>query len=330
MANPCTFRSVDVSGYHGIELANDALALTVVPEIGGKIISIYHKRAAREWLARNPHLLMQLPPYDGAFVETFDSGGLDECFPSVAAVTYPVSPWQNSVIPDHGELWCQPWDVAILAHPDQVTLDMSCNGVRLPYRFERNVTLSAHSAAITLNYRVTNHSRFDMPFVWSIHPILQIEEGMCLSLPAEVSRLRIDSSTDDTAGKAGDECSWPLLYNRQGKTLDLSRIPPPHERRAMKLFTPPLHKNTVAEAVLWDGADLHCFGFRFRTDEISHVGLWMNYGGWSGSGATPYYNLGLEPCIGGADSLIMARQLGEYGTLVAKQCKAWSLEIFLN
>jgi hypothetical protein len=331
MSKRCTFRSVDVSGFQGIELANDLISLTVVPEIGGKIVSIYNLTSEREWLSLNPHLQLQSPHYDGAFIAAYDSGGLDECFPSITRDAYPTEPWQSILIPDHGELWCQPWDFKLdTATADRVVLSMGCYGVRLPYRFERRLTLTAKSATVDLDYRVANLTPFDMPFVWSIHPILQIEAGMHLSLPDNVETVRIDSTTDGGVGDAGGECSWPLAAHKDLSPYDLSLIPSADVGRAMKIYTLPLPENRLMETWIQDKTGAHRFGFQFHSDEITHVGVWMNYGGWSGSESTPYYNLGLEPCIGGADSLVAARGLGEYGILAAKQTKHWSLKMVIG
>jgi hypothetical protein len=98
----------------------------------------------------------------------------------------------------------------------------------------------------------------------------------------------------------------------------------------MKIYTLPLPENRLMETWIQDKTGAHRFGFQFHSDEITHVGVWMNYGGWSGSESTPYYNLGLEPCIGGADSLVAARGLGEYGILAAKQTKHWSLKMVIG
>jgi hypothetical protein len=37
--------------------------------------------------------------------------------------------------------------------------------------------------------------------------------------------------------------------------------------------------------------------------DVPQVGVWLNLGGWAPAGRTPYYNLGLEPCIGAPDRL---------------------------
>lgn len=327
MSDHCTVRTTRVADVPAIELANGRLTLTLVPAIGGKIVSLVDEASGREWLARNPHLPLRLPRYDGSFVEAFDSGGLDECFPSVAPVAYGAEPWRGTAIPDHGELWCQPWEVEIVESSDEaIVLHAVCHGARLPYRFERRLTLAAGAPTVALDYCVTNLTPFAMPFVWSIHPLLAIEAGMSLHLPTGVDRVRVDGSTPGFLGEAGSTCSWPSPR----ADIDLSRVPLADAARAAKIFTPPLAGDEAVETLIRDEAEGHTFGFRFQPHEVTHVGVWMNYGGWSGSGSPPYFNLGLEPCIGGADSLETARQLGECATLAARSSRRWSLTLFMR
>ena len=68
-----------VEGFEVVELANDCLRISVVPELGAKIVSLIHLRTGREWMwkpERNPR-------YFSVSVETpFDEGpflGADEC-----------------------------------------------------------------------------------------------------------------------------------------------------------------------------------------------------------------------------------------------------------
>ncbi len=323
----CHFKRTTYGGFPALHLSNDVIELVLLPTIGGKIISIRHLPSAREWLSTNPHLPLRKPRYDASFVETYDSGGLDECFPAVAGGMHPTAPWRGIVIPDHGELWSQPWTVErIESSSARVALKMACHGVRFPYRFERTLTLSAGAPVITFDYQVTNLTTADMPFVWSLHPILRIETGMRLTLPRGVTTVRIDSATSDVFGETGTELPWPVVV----EGVDLSRVPAAEFGQAVKFYTPPLAGGQPLETSLRTTDGQHGLTFRFHPDEITHVGLWLNYGGWSGCDSAPYFNLGLEPCIGGADDLETAHRRNEFALLEAKQTRHWSMEAIIN
>lgn len=328
---PCRLQHTTYEGLAALELFNGLISLTIVPELGGKITSIKQRTLDKEWLWRNPHLDYRRPTYGASYIEQFDLGGLDECFPSVSPVYFPRDPWAGVAIPDHGELWAQPWETTIVeTSTEQIVLSMACYGVRLPYHFERIVTIEADRAVVRLDYKVINLSPYPLPFVWSIHPILNIEAGMRLVLPRQINRIRVDSSVDGFLGKMGAMHPWPLTTGVDGQTIDLSEILPAEAGRAAKFYTLPLQGTDPVEAIVTDVKNKHSFGFRFLPAEISHLGIWMNYGGWSGVGPAPYYNLGLEPCIGGADALTIAQRLNEYAILEAKQTRRWTLEMMVS
>lgn len=330
MANICSLKKSEYQGFESYILTNGQIQICIVPEIGGKITSIQDLSTGREWLWRNPHLSTQSIEYGASFIEKYDTGGLDECFPAVLEGEYPQAPWDGIIIPDHGELWCQPWETTIVkSSAEQIILAMSCHGVRFPYRFERTLMILAESPVLTLDYQVSNLSNFEMPFLWCIHPLINIEEGMQVILPPEIKTLRLDSGTNNFLGENGSLIEWPQANRADNQLIDLSRVPANDFGQAYKLYTHPLKGDEQVEAGIIDPTGKHSFIFRFRPNEISHVGLWMNYGGWSGTGSEPYFNLGLEPCIGGTDGLSNAKDMGEYGILSAKKSRNWSLELLV-
>ena len=329
--NRCTLQEEKYQGFDLLILNNGHIEVQIVPELGGKITSIQHLSTHREWLWRNPYLSPKQVAYGASFIESYDTGGLDECFPAVAGGEYPDAPWDGVIIPDHGELWCQPWNVTVVeSSAKQIILTMGCHGVRFPYRFERTLTLSSETSVLTLDYRVSNLTSFDMPFIWSIHPILNIEEGMHVVLPAGVETVRIDSVTNSFLGESGSQLQWPEAKRADRQSIDLSHVPANDFGQAYKLYTHLRKGNEQVETAIHDLSGEHSFIFRFWPNEITHVGLWMNYGGWSGCGSEHYFNLGLEPCIGGMDALPNAKNLDEYAVLPAKQTRDWMLELLIR
>jgi len=332
MSLTCQLHETRHEGFAALHVSNGQIALTLVPRLGAKIVSIQHVPSHTEWLWTNPYLPYQNPIYGASYIREFDVGGLDECFPSVGPAFFPVTPWAGTPVPDHGELWSQPWDVKIVeASERRIALSASCYGVRLPYRFERTLIVETDRAAARLEYRAENLSPFELPFIWSIHPLFRIEPGMRLRMPAAVTRARVDFSTNDFLGKMGTLLHWPVAANALGQTLDLSQIQSPCLQQGVKLFTLPLQGDELIETGLTDTSGEHGFYFRFLPNEITHIGVWMNYAGWTPLDRPPYYNLALEPCIGASDSLTVAvNHWREHGILAPKQGRAWSLEIALT
>ena len=97
---------------------------------------------------------------------------------------------------------------------------------------------------------------------------------------------------------------------------------------AVKCFAPVYGDGSVAVA---DG-DAE-FRLGYKAAEVSHLGLWFNFGTWSGvPGAAPYYNIGLEPSIGAADDLDLAlSHLDACGQAPPDSRElAWSLRVSLK
>lgn len=303
------------NGLAAIHLERDNLRLTMIPAWGGKIASIYDAAREREWMHVNPHFDYRLPTYDADYVADYDVGGFDECFPNIGAGDYPEPPWTGTALPDHGEVWALPWRVEPVRHG----VRLNVHGVRLPYHLEKTVTMRG-DGRFRIDYRVKNPTPFAMSAVWSSHPIFEVRPGMSLEVPCR--RMRVDGGVNFPA-VAGDIISWP---DHAGMTME--RLPEPEAGWAAKLFTVGLEEGWVRLA---DAASNASFRFEFDANLVTHVGLWLNYGGWAGAaGAPPYYNIAIEPCIGVADRLDVALAEGACLDVPANGMREWWLEVVMT
>ena len=109
------FCQTTVSGFPAIALRSAELEVIVVPAIGMKLTNL-RRPGGREWLWRNDQIPLTLPEPGASYVETADSGGWDECFPTVGASQVPGAPAGTQLLPDHGELWSAFWASSIFAH----------------------------------------------------------------------------------------------------------------------------------------------------------------------------------------------------------------------
>lgn len=300
-----TIQAATFNGIAGWQISNAALSVTVLPSWGGKIAAVYDRRRQRQWLHENIYLPYQQPDYGADYVRRHDVGGYDDCFPSVAPCRYPAAPWQHVAVPDHGDVWSLPWVAEVGV--DAITLTVS--GIHVPYLLTKTIRL-LDDGQLHIDYAATNLTPFAMPFVWSSHPLFALRPGMRIRIPA----------TRVVENDSGRTVSWPQVDGR-----DLSVAPDPATAVAYKLFTPPL---TEGWAELHDPADGATFRFTFDPTLVTHVGLWLNYGGWSGvPGVPPYYNIGLEPCIGAADALPDAVRNHTHGTIPPHETVRWWLLI---
>ena len=91
--------------------------------------------------------------------------------------------------------------------------------------------------------------------------------------------------------------------------------------------------DTLPAGVGWASLRAHDGELQMRWDValLPQVAAWMNFGAWAADGGSPYYNLGLEPCIGAQDSLAEAViDHNLFTTLPPLALKTWRLEIELS
>jgi galactose mutarotase-like enzyme len=321
--SPFSISRTTTEGFESIRVHTGVVELTLIPALGGKISSLRDTQTNREWLWRHPRYPYKRVPHGNSYVAEADTGGWDECFPSVAACSYPSEPWQDVAIQDHGELWSQAADFEINEQADKVTLFNSWQGNALPYTFARNITITENSACLRIDYEVKNKSDQPINYVWCIHPLLAIEPGMELYLPVSTRFNVAGTSPGDLLSSTQN-----LQYPFEVPGLKLPSLPETSAERAIKVWSDPLPSGEA-----WATLRAHDGEFRMRWDAtlLPQIAVWMNFGAWAADGGTPYYNLGLEPCIGAQDSLADAvTQYHLFATLPSHGSKTWWLEIELT
>jgi galactose mutarotase-like enzyme len=291
--------------------------------LGGKINSLRDNRSGREWLWRHPRYAYKRVPHGSVYVEQADTGGWDECFPSVAECTYPSAPWQGALIQDHGEIWSHPAEFDLSQQAQVVKLTTRSEGVVLPYVFKRVITLVENSARVHVEYEVTNLSDQPINYVWSMHPLLAIEPGMELFLPASAT-FNVNGTFPEKLVPAMKDVRYPFVASG----LNLPTLPEVSAARAIKFWSDPLPAGEGWAAVRAHNGELKMM---WDVTLLPQVAVWMNLGALGMDGGDPYYNLGLEPCIGGQDSLNDAVNIHNlFVTLPPRGNKDWNLEIELS
>ncbi|MBE9523550.1 MAG: hypothetical protein IMY76_00530 [Chloroflexi bacterium] len=321
----CSITYDTVNDLEVVQVNTGALSLGLIPELGGKISSLKDLRTGREWLWQNPRLEYKHVQYGDSYIAEADTGGWDECFPTVAACYYPSSPWVGAALQDHGELWSQAAQLDITESQNQITLRTRWQGIALPYTFERSVTLTSASAHLLIEYQVVNQTDAPINFIWCAHPLLAIEPGMQLLLPHSARFNRSLTIPADLIAQDGD-LSYPSSMSVGTNEIDLTPLPDESAAIAFKLWSNPLSEGWAALRA-GDGE----FRMVWDANQLPGVALWMNLGAWAGDDGHPHYNLGLEPCIGAQDSLEEAiTKHNLFGTLHPNSARTWQLEIQLT
>ncbi|MGQ0649524.1 MAG: hypothetical protein ACT4P7_18370 [Gemmatimonadaceae bacterium] len=302
------------------ELRGGDARVVIVPSLGGKIAELW--LGGREWLWHSP-VIPLTPGADGAsYVETAESGGFDECFPTVGACRIPG--WVRGAggveLPDHGELWSRTPDVDVRTGPAGQSVTCSWTGLRLPYRFQRSVRIDARGV-VHLEYGLANDGKERLPFLWSAHAMFPLSQDTRIVLP-EGARLRVYAKHAIELGEARSEHRWPLVRGG-GKAHDFTNPWEIARRYACKLYL----DVSEGSACLREGAQE--LQFAWDALEIPNVGLWINKRGWTPfRDQDPCLNLALEPAIGAPDTIVEA--LGDWKSAVwidPGDTRRWSLRL---
>lgn len=278
-----------------VELRGGEARVLVVPSLGGRVAELWC--GARQWLWQNPQLPMQVPAPGASWVEVGDTGGLDDCFPTVGACRVPgwVKGAGGVELPDHGELWARAPEVEVRTSPDGQRVTCRWVGERLPYAFERTIRVDARGV-VHFTCRARNLGTERLPFLWALYPQFPLTPETRIEVAAG-TRLRVFARHGIELGEPRSEHQWPFVRGG-ARAFDFSVPGAVARKYACKLFL------DVAEGAmdLVEGRDV--LAFRWEAREIPHAGIWINHRGWAPfRGEAPYMNCALGPSLGAPDTL---------------------------
>ncbi len=297
----------------GLTLQNDHLRVTVWTKQGGKLVSIVAQTPAGAVELLHPPLHPYSPATESSSFENSDAGGWDECLPTVAACTV------NGVqFPDHGDVWRKPWQ----AHLDGSTLTASVEAFSVPVRFSKELSLDGNT--LRTEYTVENIGQQATEFLWSAHPLFQVEEGDHILLPGSVADVHVEGSTIDSLAGPDSRCAWPLAELADGLWIDLSQVGSPDGQTAHKLFAGRLSSGWCGlyRSKLQLGILL-----QFDPALTPYAGLWISQAQWPAGSAHRQYTVALEPTFAPCDALDRASAKGCSMILKPGSAFSWPLRL---
>ncbi|MCY9667169.1 hypothetical protein M5X11_19890 [Paenibacillus alginolyticus] len=310
-----SWTQIESEGYLSWVGQTNGISLTVIPALGSKVASLVNRKTNREWLWRSGKPLGNTG-YGSSFT-TGDESGWDEMFPSINQCFYPEKPWQNQMIPDHGEVWSLEWSSQCV----EDELYCRVNGVHFPHTLEK-VYSFAEEDTLRIDYCVKNHSLSPFSFLWAAHPLFQVREGMILHVPNDMTQIEISYSEQQRLGVFNDRKSWPLIQTDNG-SVDLSLIEPAKGKFAEKYYFADKVKHGWAQ--LSDPATGEAVTLRFPPEQVPYLAIWANYGGYGG-----HYHFAIEPATGKMDDLAHAMGQNETATVEALGEYRWFIEVSIK
>lgn len=299
-------------------LRNEFVEIKIVPELGGRILSLRDRRSGREWMDRPRRGAL----FRNAFGDDFTRGtfaGADECIPTVSPLQ-----WKGRALPDHGEVWSLAWTIdeeALKEGKIRTSVDLPVS----PLTFCRTITLCGEK--VLLDYEVSNRGEEEEIFLWAHHPLYAIQSGDTLQLPSTVRDVFVTGAEGSVAPLAGIRCTWP--EPKTGIHLDELDL---GGEGCVKFFAGPLHTGEASVVNRSTGAGLEV---RWDTRHNPWLGIWLTRGAYMG-----FHHLAIEPTNGGGDALDMLDALLSDSSgmnagrppapLLPRQSRAWQLEIQLT
>ncbi len=296
-------------GFELITAETEHASVTVIPELGARLLSLRDLHSGREWLWRpeGPLRLWRNRPGDPFPLGTFV--GADECLPTIAPCT-----WQGRELPDHGEVWSQPWtldEAAIAAGCIKTSITLTNS----PFHFCRTLTLE--NGVLRLDYSLQNIGSASEAWLWAWHPLMTLEPGDRLSLPYDAASLLVETARKPDAVRG--EC-WPWPESKPGLRLDKLELS--GDDSYVKAFAGPFQKGW---ARLENPTSDACLTLRWDAARLPYLGLWLTRGGYQG-----WHHVALEPTTLPTDSLAEGVNENCPPRLAPGSTLSWSLEISLG
>lgn len=288
-----------------IILESESMELLVIPEVGGKVGQIRDKLTQREILVP-PQKQYQTIEAGKSWLD-YDTSGMDDCFPNIAAGRYPFDPCRGIALPDLGEWTHGIWQVATLTGSSVV---LERTGECLPY-FARKRISFVGDRILQFGYRIENRGHHAFRYMWSAHPLISVPGDFELILPP--GDLNFRTFPSDTTRHV-----WPSFHD-----ADVSHSLGP-EGRTSKVFVSGLSEG-------WCTLKQHGWTLRFTFDlaMLPVLGLWFNNFGFPRAPAKPFRCIAVEPCTSPTD-LLDELPPKAYPTIGPAASAEWSFELEIS
>lgn len=289
-------------------IENDRLKIECFPELGGRLVSFFHKKKGFELAAQRKNRLNPLtrPGEDFGFY----AFGMDDAFPNIEAERIN---WKGRIYkyPDHGEIWRAQFEVA---EWKKDSVSMCWKSQELEYFYER--TLYLRDNMLHIGYYIVNEGRDELPCFWTWHGLMRYEEDMEVILPKGITCCR-NVLSGSVLGKQG------VVYPLQNNIYDFLKVPKAESMSMIKFYVEgPVECGYCG--FRYPSQDITCI-MEYDAELLPFLGVWITAGGFYGD-----YNCALEPGNGFYDSISTAQNNGKLPVLAVGESMEFEIKITLE
>ena len=239
----CRYKEIIYKGFKTIILENEKIQVFILVERGTDIIEFVYKPKDIDFLWKSPlnfdgknkNPLTKAHP-NGAFLDVYE-GGWQEMFPSI---NYPTN-YKGSQIGFHGEVMYVPWDYTVVVdNPYEVKIKFFVRLNRSPFYVEKYIRIKSMSLVLEFEEVVKNEGDEDFKFMWGYHPVFGkpfLDENCVIDVAEEAIGLTYE---EDFSGNSilpiDTEFKWPLIKDKSGNEINISKIMPPGKKTAFNVY----------------------------------------------------------------------------------------------
>lgn len=295
-------RVSDAWTYRGLKtvvMENELLRVVVLIDKGADILELVHKQTDVDFLWRSPWGVRdpsRFVPTTGSPMGVwmdFYEGGWQTVFP---AGGFPAK-YGEADLGLHAEASLAPWDCQITEDTEnKVSIRCSIRTARMPFYFEKILTLTSKSPVLTVDEFLVNEGGETVPCVWGEHIAIgapTLSENSIIDLPGGTLITHPESNDPNARLKPDLRSEWPWTEDKQGNPIDLSKIPPSTIKTYDMAYVTDMPDGWYSLTNQKTGVGL---AVKFPKDIFRYLWYWQSLGGGYGYpwyGRT--YNIGLEP-----------------------------------
>jgi galactose mutarotase-like enzyme len=311
MPQPSIQRS-KIGGTNSFVLENEKIRTVILPEMGGRILSLIYKPTETEFAWRSPNV-----PIKKRNDEFENVSGFFDCIPTTDPCTL-----RGNKLPLGGEVSSKPWKILkIEKKRTAVILNMAARCQIYPILIRKKIILQKNKPQLKIEHEIRNLSTESLEYHYSSHNTIQVSPYHRLVLPHEVTKLKLGYNC--RFGKMGDTISWPKAVDTKGNSVDISKIAEPGEGIMENFYTAKLKEKWC---VAINEAKHEAIAVTWKGEALPYLLVCTNTGGWR-----DYYFAALEPVTGRSDNLEVAvNQWKDYATLKPKEQTTWNQTFILT